>query len=638
MLSGSAQTRSTPALATLGRRVDSCAASGAVASASTTKLPIASPQRFRNDIGLASLLSKRRRSGQRPDAVAVHRNLAQVATGGGTRRSPTRVLLLEREDRQHPTLGGELTRIAERAERAQTSGRILGTDTGGHADAGPATDARIHRNVLLLVRPRVAHRVADDARGGLELPEFLAGLGVNRLEPAFHRAVEDQAAGGRHCAAVSREVLLDLPFHGAGHGIPGDETATIAARAREHPHDGAHVGLACRILDLDALVVHADVVGRHVEQAGNRRIRRRLLILEADRRGADALGVLLRGGPVLGILLRYAGGDHTLDRGAGALAHGPVDRAVGIGDDHLAVGPVDGVTDAVTVEVGEQLLAAALEQHVLVHAVVVPLIVRCHLVGPDHLTGLGLAGEDGHGPLVVARTLIGVPGPRVANAVVEVVQLGVVGVPAPGGAAAALPLVALPGRDPEVLPLVGGVIGVGIALDPDFLVGAGAVHRPLVLPAVDVEGREAAADAEFTTRDAGDDQVLDHNRGDRNRGALLVANGLGAGVGVIRVLRLPELLTGLRVQRDQLTLQGVDEDLPARVIGGAAVHQVATRDWNRIRRLVGGVLPDLRRAGLRKIERVDDVGERRVHVHHVPNDQRIARVTAERPGREHPRS
>src|SRR6185503_16616372 len=349
-------------------------------------------------------------------------------------------------------------------------------------------------------------------------------------------------------------------------------------------------------------------------------------------RGADALGVLLRGGAVLRILLRHASGHHTLDRGAGALAHGPVDRAIGVGDHDLAVGPVDRIPDAVTVEVGEQLLAAALEEHVLVDAVVVPFIMRRHLVGPNDLTVSRLAGEDGHRPLVVARALIWVPGPRVAHAVIEDVQLGVVGIPAPGSAAAALPLVTLPGRDPEVLPLVGGVVGVGIALDSDFLVGTGAVHGPLVLAGVHIERRNSAADAELTARNAGDNDVLDHDRGDGDRGALLVANGLWAGVGMIRVLRLPEFLAGFRVERDQLTLQRVDEDLAAGVIGRAAVHEVAAGDWNRVGRLVRNVFPDLRRAGLRKIERVDDVRERGVHVHHVPHDQRIALVTAQRPG------
>jgi hypothetical protein len=40
----------------------------------------------------------------------------------------------------------------------------------------------------------VGHHVADDARRGLELVEFLARLGVDRFEITFERAVEDKPA------------------------------------------------------------------------------------------------------------------------------------------------------------------------------------------------------------------------------------------------------------------------------------------------------------------------------------------------------------------------------------------------------------------------------------------------------------
>src|SRR5882724_18510 len=370
-----------------------------------------------------------------------------LRSSGRSRLLPGRVL--QPEDGHDAALVRELARVAEGAERAETGGRILGTDPGGHADTGPATDARVHGDVLRPVRSGIGHRVADDARRGLVLPEDLPGLGVDALEPAFHGAVEDQAAGRGKRPAVRGEVLLDLPDDLALHRIPGDEPAAIPAGARKHPHDRADVRLTGGVLDFDALVVHADVVCRDVEEAGLRRVRRRLLILEADGGRADALAILLRGGAVLRILDRDAGFDDALDWSAGAAALGPVDRAEGVGDDDLAVGAVDGVADAVPVEVAEQLLAAALEQDVLVDTVVVPLIVGGHLIGPLRMPGVRLRREDGHRPLVVARPLVGVPGPRVADAVVEEVELGVVGIPAPGGATAALPLIALPGGDAE---------------------------------------------------------------------------------------------------------------------------------------------------------------------------------------------
>ena len=252
--------------------------------------------------------------------------------------------------------------------------------------------------------------------------------------------------------------------------------------------------------------------------------------------------------------------------------------------------------------------------------------MRRHLVGPLHFAVVRVAGEDGHRPLVVARTLVGVPRAGVTRAVVEQVQLGIVRIPAPGGAAAPLPLVALPGRDAEVLALVRRIVGVGVAFEEDFAVRTGAVSAPDLFPVVHVIRRHAAPDAELTARDTGDDDVLDHDRGVGHRGALLV----------IRVLDLPELFAGLGIEREKLTLEQLDEDLAARVIRGAAVHQVATGDWNRVRRLVRHVLPDHRRAGLGQIERVHDVREGRVDVHHVADDERIALVPPKRPGRERP--
>src|SRR3989440_5005701 len=49
------------------------------------------------------------------------------------------------------------------------------------------------------------------------------------------------------CTAVGREVFLDRPLDLPDGRIPGDERATVAARAREHPYDRAHIGLTGRV-------------------------------------------------------------------------------------------------------------------------------------------------------------------------------------------------------------------------------------------------------------------------------------------------------------------------------------------------------------------------------------------------------
>src|SRR3954469_25847536 len=66
--------------------------------------------------------------------------------------------------------------------------------------AGPAAEARRHRNVLLAAEGK-ADRAAHNAGAGLVRPHFLAGFLVVSLELAFRRAGEHQiAARGQHTA------------------------------------------------------------------------------------------------------------------------------------------------------------------------------------------------------------------------------------------------------------------------------------------------------------------------------------------------------------------------------------------------------------------------------------------------------
>ena len=128
----------------------------------------------------------------------------------------------------------------------------------------------------------------------------------------------------------------------------------------------------------------------------------------------------------------------------------PVHRRIELlGDEQFAVGAIERVAEAVAVEVGQQLAILAVdlligEDH-FVDAVIVPLVVGRHLIDPLGLAGVDVARPDRHRPLVVAGTLLRVPGRGIARAVVHQVQFGIVGIPAPGGAAADLPLIALPG-------------------------------------------------------------------------------------------------------------------------------------------------------------------------------------------------
>src|SRR6266446_614711 len=138
---------------------------------------------------------------------------------------------LQPEHEQRAARVADVDVVTKGADRAECGGRILGADAERHTSARPAADSGEHGDVLLAVGPQIGHRVADDPGGCLELPQQRSGCRIDRLEPAFHRAVE----------------------HDAG-------------RRRQRPA----VRLTGRVLHLYALVVHADVVGGDVEQLGDR--------------------------------------------------------------------------------------------------------------------------------------------------------------------------------------------------------------------------------------------------------------------------------------------------------------------------------------------------------------------------------
>src|SRR5215472_2254132 len=95
----------------------------------------------------------------------------------------------------------------------------------------------------------------------------------------------------------------------------------------------------------------------------------------------------------------------------------------------LAVGPVERVREAVPIEVYEQLSRrpadALVDEDHFVNAVVVPFVVRRHLVHPPGHSCIDIAREDGHRPFVVSRPLTRIPRSGIGGAVVYEVELGI---------------------------------------------------------------------------------------------------------------------------------------------------------------------------------------------------------------------
>src|SRR5581483_2202199 len=107
---------------------------------------------------------------------------------------------------------------------------------------------------------------------------------------------------------------------------------------------------------------------------------------------------------------------------------------------------VDAVEVAVARAVHPDLLAAEIDEYVLVHAVVVVRIVRRVVEVALDLAGVGIEDERGVGEQVVTHSHVTVEvRARVADGPEQRVQLLVVGTRDPGRAAAVLPGLAGPG-------------------------------------------------------------------------------------------------------------------------------------------------------------------------------------------------
>src|SRR5215831_10263290 len=111
--------------------------------------------------------------------------------------------------------------------------------------------------------------------------------------------------------------------------------------------------------------------------------------------------------------------------------------------------PIDGIGKAIAVKVYQDFprspVGSKIDQHALVDPVIIPGVVRSHLIRPLGFAGIGVAGEERHRPLIVTWALIRIPRSRIAGAVVEEIEFGVVAIPTPSGPATFLPLLSLPG-------------------------------------------------------------------------------------------------------------------------------------------------------------------------------------------------
>ncbi len=214
-------------------------------------------------------------------------------------------------------------------------------------------------------------------------------------------------------------------------------------------HLHAVVGRAGDIGNLVVSQFHADVENANIEKTRVWAERRRLPVLLPDVRWAHPI----QGNAGLG----FERGVYDRPPRLHVEAARPVLIGEVLGHQDLAVRAIERIGIGVAVEVNERLAHFAVnrhvEQHRLVDAVIVPLVVRRELIGPLRHSGVRVAREHRARPQIVSGPLRRNARARIGRAIVDQLELRVVGDEAPRRACAGAPHVRRPGRDSRSLPI-----------------------------------------------------------------------------------------------------------------------------------------------------------------------------------------
>ena len=286
----------------------------------------------------------------------------------------------------------------------------------------------------------------------------------------------------------------------------------------------------------------------------------------------------------------------------------------------FAGGPVEHVEVAIAIGPDEHLawlaVPAHVEQHLLVDAVIVVEIVWVPLVEPACGAGVRIARENARRPLVVAGPEIGIPRAGIAGAMIDQVQLGIVGDPPPHGAAADLPCVRRPARDAEIRALVRRVERLEVRADQHVPIRARAVGGPDDMAVLGVERLDPAAHPELAARIADQNLVLYDER--RHRDGLADID--------VADLRVPDGLSGAGIDGEGVVVERIEID-PSVGEGGAAVDDVAAGDPLRGRLRFGLKSPLHGRAGLGEIKCIENVGIGGHDIHRSTDHERCRFLT-----------
>ena len=153
---------------------------------------------------------------------------------------------------------------------------------------------------------------------------------------------------------------------------------------------------------------------RHIQPTGSRRECGGLPIFSAGRRRTDVLH---------GFQSRGFGGIYFDAAGLQVNAFARVLISVRFGGNHLSRCPIDDIHPRIAVGMNQDFaqlsIDGQIEQNVFVHAIVVVIVVRIDLIGPNGFAGFRTPRKYSASPLVVSGTLVGIPGTGIGCSVVD---------------------------------------------------------------------------------------------------------------------------------------------------------------------------------------------------------------------------
>src|SRR4051794_25749391 len=193
--------------------------------------------------------------------------------------------------------------------------------------------------------------------------------------------------------------------------------------------------------------------------------------------------------------------------------------------------------------------------------------MRTELVVPARASGVRIPCEDPGGPFVVPWSLLGIPWRGISGAVIDEVELRVIGDETPHIAATVLPGARRPRRDAEILTNILRIERLEFRTDENIGIRSGAVRLPHGLAGCRIERSEPAANTEFAAGIAHQHLVL---RDERRHGERLALVEIGD-------LDLPAFLAGIGIDRDGVPVQRVEEQASVGVSCSTVDHVAAGR-------------------------------------------------------------